>query len=135
MYLTIELPYDLETQLREQAQQKGKALNQYITGLIQDKISSPKPKTSSLTADETRLFQVINKGFSHEFWTQLRNLDKKRLQLTLTETEREELLNMTEQMEVSNLERMKALIELAAIRQTDLDTLMTQLGLMNGKHI
>lgn len=135
MPLTIELPYDLETQLREQAQQKGKALNQYITGLIQDKISSPKPTTSSLTADETRLFQVINKGFSHEFWTQLRILDKKRLQLTLTETEREELLNMTEQMEIANLERMKALIELAAIRQTDLDTLMTQLGLMNDKHI
>ncbi len=32
MHLTIELPYGLETQLREQAQQKGKALNQYISG-------------------------------------------------------------------------------------------------------
>jgi hypothetical protein len=135
MHLTIELPYDLETQLREQAHQKGKALNQYITSLIQDKIGSAKPTASSLTADETRLFIIINKGFSDEFWTRLHCLDKNRLQLTLTETERVELLTMTEQMEVANLERMKALIELAAIRQTDLDTLMTQLGLINGKYI
>ena len=135
MHLTIELPYDLETQLREQAHQKGKALNQYITSLIQDKIGTPKPTTSTLTADETRLFNIINKGFADEFWTKLHSLDRKRLQLTLTETDRAELLTMTEQMEVANLERMKALIELAEIRQTDLDTLMTQLGLTNGKHI
>jgi hypothetical protein len=135
MHLTIELPYDLETQLREQALKKGKALNQYITGLIQEKISSPKPKPPSLTTEETRLFQIINKGFTDEFWTQLHSLDKKRQKLTISETEREELASMTEQMEVTNLERLKALIELAAIRQTDLDTLMTQLGLTNGKHI
>lgn len=135
MHLTIELPYDLETQLREQALKKGKALNQYITGLIQEKISSPKPKPPSLTTEETRLFQIINKGFTDEFWTQLHSLDKKRQKLTISETERAELTSMTEQMEVANLERLKALIELAAIRQTDLDTLMTQLGLTNGKHI
>ena len=63
MELTIELPYDLETQLREQAQQKGKALNQYITAIIREKINPPKPKTSVLSTDETRLFQIINKGF------------------------------------------------------------------------
>lgn len=135
MHLTIELPYDLETQLREQALKKGKALNQYITGLIQEKISSPKPKPPSLTTEETCLFQIINKGFTDEFWTQLHSLDKKRQKLTISETERAELTSMTEQMEVANLERLKALIELAAIRQTDLDTLMTQLGLTNGKHI
>jgi hypothetical protein len=135
MHLTIELPYDLETQLREQALKKGKALNQYITGLIQEKISSPKPKPPSLTTEETRLFQIINKGFSDEFWTQLRSLDKKRQKSTISDTERAELTLMTEQMEVANLERLKALIELAEIRQTDLDTLMTQLGLINGKYI
>ncbi len=135
MHLNIELPYDLETQLREQAQQKGKALNQYITGLIQEKMNSSRPKTSPLTVDETRLFQTINKGFSDEFWNKLHNLDKKRQQLILTESERQDLIAMTEELEMTNLERMKALIELAAIRQTDLDTLMTQLGLANGKHI
>ena len=135
MHLNIELPYDLETQLREQAQQKGKALNQYIMGLIQEKMNSSRPKTPSLTVDETRLFQTINKGFSDEFWNKLHDLDKKRQQAVLTESERQDIIAMTEELEITNLERMKALIQLAAIRQTDLDTLMTQLGLMNGKHI
>ena len=135
MHLNIELPYDLETQLREQAQQKGKALNQYIMGLIQEKMNSSRPKTPSLTVDETRLFQTINKGFSDEFWNKLHDLDKKRQQAVLTESERQDMIAMTEELEMTNLERMKALIQLAAIRQTDLDTLMTQLGLMNGKHI
>ncbi len=134
MHLTIELPYDLETQLRVQAQQKGKALNQYITGLIQEKINSPKPATSTLTAEETRLFKIINKGFSDDFWTKLNSLNKKRQEFTLAESERQELIEMTEALDAVNLERMKALIELSTIRQIDLDILMNQLGLNNGKH-
>lgn len=135
MALTIELPYDLETELREQAQQTGKALNQYITAIIREKINLPRPKPSVLTTEETRLFQIINKGFSTDFWTKLHSLDKKRQEATLTELELEELINMAEVMEITNVERIKALIELAKIRQTDLDTLMNQLGLKNGKHI
>lgn len=135
MQLIIELPYDIESQLREQAQQKGKALNQYITGIIREKVQSPKPKTSVLTADETRLFQIINKGFSDDFWTKLHSLNKKRQAETLTEMERLELIDLTEQMEAENVDRMKALIALASIRQMDLDTLMNQLGLTYGKHI
>lgn len=135
MELTIELPYDLETQLREQAQQTGKALNQYITAIIREKINAPKPKTSVLTTEETRLFKIINKGFSHDFWTKLHSLDKKRKEVTLTELELQELIDMTDTLEAANVERITALIELAKIRQTDLDTLMTQLGLTNGKHI
>jgi hypothetical protein len=134
MQLTIELPYDLETQLRVQAQQKGKALNQYITGLIQEKINSPKPVTSTLTAEETRLFKIINKGFSDDFWTKLNSLNKRRQEFALTEPERQELIDMTEALDAVNLERMKALIELSTIRQIDLDMLMNQLGLNNGKH-
>jgi hypothetical protein len=134
MHLTIELPNDLETQLRFQAQQKGKALNQYITGLIQEKINSPKPVPSTLTAEETRLFKTINKGFSDEFWTKLNGLNKKRQEFTLTESEKQELIEMTEALDAVNLDRMKALIQLATIRQIDLDVLMNRLGLNNGKH-
>jgi hypothetical protein len=134
MDLTIELPYDLETQLREQAQQTGKALNQYITAIIREKISLPRPQTSVLTTDESRLFLIINKGFSDDFWAKLHDLDKKRKEMTLTELELQELITMTDSMEAENVGRIKALIELANIRQTDLDTLMNQLGLTNGKH-
>ncbi len=134
MELTIDLPYDLESELREQAQQKGKALNQYITTIIREKMNAARPKSSVLTTDETRLFQIINKGFSSDFWAKLHHLDKKRQAVTLTEVELEELIGMTDLLEAANVDRMKALIELADIRQTDLDTLMTELGLTNGKH-
>ena len=92
MHLTIELPYDLETQLREQAQRKGKALNQYISGLIQEKFNASKPVSSTLTAEETRLFKHINEGFSDEFWTKLRELDKKRQDFILVESEKQTLM-------------------------------------------
>ena len=134
MYLNIELPYDLETQLREQARQKGKALNQYVLSLIQEKTRSSKAKTIPLSSEETALFHIINKGFSDIFWTNLHLLDKKRQNITLTETERQTLIAMTNELEIANLERMKALVKLATIRETDLDTLMTDLGLNNGKH-
>jgi hypothetical protein len=134
MHLTIELPYDLETQLRVQAQQKGKALNHYISGLIQEKINVPKPNNSTLTAEETRLFNTINRGFSDEFWTKLNYLNKKRQEFTLIESETQTLIEMTEKLDAVNLERMTALIELSTIRQIDLDMLMNQLGLNNGKH-
>jgi hypothetical protein len=134
MHFTVELPYDLESQLREQAAKKGKALNQYITGLIKEKINSPKPVSSTLTADETRLFTIINQGFSDDFWAKLNDLNQKRQQFTLLESERQELITLTEALESAHLDRMKALIELSAIRQVDLDVLMHQLGLTNGKH-
>ena len=134
MALTIELPYDLESQLREQAQEKGKALNQYIAGIIREKMNPLKPKTTSLSAEETRLFQIINKGFSQEFWLKLHGLNQKRQEESLSEEELSQLIEMTDLLEAENVERMKALIALAHLRQTDLDTLMTQLGLNNSKH-
>ena len=75
--------------------------------------------------------QIINKGFSGEFWTKLRHLEEKRKEFTLLESERQELISRAEALETVNLERMKALIELATIRQIDIDILMTQLGLNN----
>ena len=134
MALTIELPYDLESQLREQAQEKGKALNQYIAGIIREKMNPLKPKATSLSAEETRLFQIINKGFSQEFWLKLHGLNQKRQEESLSEEELSQLIEMTDLLEAENVERMKALIALAHLRQTDLDTLMTQLGLNNSKH-
>ena len=70
-------------------------------------------------------------GFSQNFWTKLHSLDKKRQDIALTELELKELTDMTDIMEAANVERIKALIELANNEQTDLDTLMIKLGLKN----
>jgi hypothetical protein len=106
----------------------------FDTGLIQEKMPAPKPATSTLTVEETRLFKIINKGFSDDFWVKLTNLNKKRQTFTLSESDRKELIEMTEALDAINLERMKALIELATIRHIDLDILINQLGLNKDKH-
>ena len=74
MHLNLELPNDLETQLRHEAHQKGTAINQYVVNLIQEKIGYSKPKTPTLSQEETALFQIINKGFSEDFWKRFRHL-------------------------------------------------------------
>ena len=134
MQLIIDLPSELESRLREQDGKTGAALNQHLVGMIREKVASPKDKQTPLTERETRLFQKINAGFTEPFWERLRVLDNKRIRQTLSEPERIELINMTGQMEVANLERMKALIALAEIRQIDLDTLMKNLEIEGAKY-
>jgi hypothetical protein len=135
MHLNLELPNDLETQLRHEAHQKGTAINQYVVNLIQEKIGYSKPKTPTLSQEETALFQIINKGFSEDFWKRFRQLNKKRQAETMTETERQELIGMNDKLEAENVERIKALIQLSKIRKTGLKSLMAELGLNNGKSI
>lgn len=134
MSLTIELPAELETRLKELADREGKAPEQFVAGLIRDRANTKKSESLPLSTDETRLFEVINRGFSDEFWKKLQELDQKRRAAILTEAERLELIEMTEQMEAVNLDRMKALSVLAELQETDIDTLMLELGLSHGEH-
>jgi len=137
MELTIEINKDLEHQLRDQAKLKGLDLGQYITMLIQDRAILQGKKTLTIPAlsnKETQLFEKINFGFSGEFWKRLTHLTEKRSNLQLSEAERSELISITDQLEAANVERIKALIELAALRNTDLELLMEELGLLYGKN-
>jgi hypothetical protein len=130
MSLVIELPKDVELSLREQAQQAGKALNQYIAGILREK-TRPNPATPRLSAAESDLFTTINQGFDETFWTRLHALNEKRKTGNMHEfdEEHQELIAMTDQLETVNVARTKALIELAALRQTDFLTLSNQLGI------
>jgi hypothetical protein len=135
MQLNIELPAELERQLREQARQQGKALEQYVASLIKDRLGLRNTSAVALSAEETRLFELINKGFPDDFWQRLRALDQKRKRAILSEPERQELVELTAQLETANVERMAALAELAAIRDQDIDALMEELELSDGAHL
>ena len=137
MELTIELNTDLEHKLRDQAKLKGLDLGQYITMLIQDKafpVEEKATKTSALSIRETELFEKINYGFSLDFWQKLKALNQKRSDNQISEDERLALISMTDQLERANVLRIKALIELAALRNTDLEQLMDELGILYGKN-
>lgn len=138
MQLTIEINQDLASKLRNQAQQNGVDLGQYISMLLQEKESLSalkKINKQALSPEETQLFQKINYGFSEAFWERFQALNEKKEHNQLIETDRLELIAMTDKMEEANVERIKALIELAQIRKTDLEHLMTELGILYGKNL
>jgi len=138
MQLTIEIKNELAFKLKDQAQLNGVDLGQYIAMLIQDKLPHSVQKIANkqtLTPEETQLFQKINYGFSESFWARFKELNTKRGENKLDEKERQELISLTDEMERANVERIKALITLAQIRGTDLESLMTELGILYGKDI
>ncbi|HEY7419923.1 MAG TPA: hypothetical protein VH593_32395 [Ktedonobacteraceae bacterium] len=83
----------------------------------------------SLSARESALVQTINRGLPADKYARYRELIRKRREETLTEAEYKELLDLTEQSEHMQVERLAALIELAQIRNMTLDDLMDDLGI------
>ncbi|MGH9938386.1 MAG: STAS/SEC14 domain-containing protein, partial [Blastocatellia bacterium] len=59
---------------------------------------------------------------------------RKRQSYTITEAELQELRQLTDQIEKSDAERLKNLIELAHLRHVPLDDLIRQLGLKPYPH-
>ena len=82
-----------------------------------------------LSAVETALLLKINQGFAPVPQQRYDELLEKRDARTLTPEEYQELLALTDQVEAFNVERVKALADLAQLRQVSLPEVMRQLGL------
>lgn len=82
-----------------------------------------------MTGLEAELLKTVHRHRPRAFQRRYSELMRKRQEATLTEAEYQELLQMTGEAEVFDTRRIKALSALAELRQTDLDTLMHELGL------
>jgi hypothetical protein len=82
-----------------------------------------------LSRQETELFQRINQWLTSEEQQQLDEFKQKLENETLTEAEREKLLQLNEKAEAINAQRFEAMAQLANLRQTTLSDLMHLLGL------
>lgn len=82
-----------------------------------------------LSAAETDLLLKINQGFAPAQQQRYDELLEKRDARTLTPAEYQELLDLTDQVEAFNVERVQALADLARLRQVSLPEVMRQLGL------
>jgi hypothetical protein len=78
---------------------------------------------------ESDLLKEINLGVSTDTWAEYHTLIAKRQAETLTETERHQLISISDRLEVANVRRMKALIELANLRGQSLAVVMQELGI------
>jgi hypothetical protein len=101
-------------------------LEQFIEQIIQVKAQRIAP---SLSTKESELLIKINQDLPQELRHIYQNLMEKRNQENLTESEYQQLLELTEQVEKYQAQRLEYLTQLAQMRQISLTNLITQMGL------
>lgn len=87
-------------------------------------------KAGRLPTREMQLLKRVNQGLSAEqqsYYSQLRDGLQSE---SLSEKEHQDWLELTEQSELIDAERLKALTELAALRGVSLEVVMQQLGIV-----
>lgn len=87
-----------------------------------------------LSEREAELLSQIYQGLPAAMQQRLNELIEKRQAYTITETELQELLTLTDQVELFDAARLERLIELAHLRQVPLQQLIQQLGLKPVPH-
>lgn len=89
---------------------------------------------SHLSAAEAELLQQINLGLSSDLWSEYHTLIDKRHAETLTADEHQRLIELSDQIEALNVERIQALVRLATLRQQSLEDVKVSLGIKSGIH-
>ncbi|WP_373537075.1 STAS/SEC14 domain-containing protein [Microcoleus sp.] len=101
-------------------------LEQFIEQVLQLHAKNIAP---SLPTQESELLLKINQGLPEELQHLYQALIDKRDRETLTESEYQQLLELTEEVEKYQSQRLEYLTQLAQIRQMSLTNLITQMGL------
>lgn len=122
---------DTEGLLNAALQMPQGELEQFVARLFTLKA---RERTPVLSERESELFLQINQGLPLRTRKRLNKLIEKRQSHTISENELQELRRLTNRIEKSDAVRLKCLIELAALRNVSLDTLMRQLGLAPHPH-
>ena len=124
--ITSQIEIDLDEVLKSVAQLEPHELEQVVNQFI---ALQARQRAASLSIAETDLLQQINQGLSPTIRARYEELNAKLHDETITPAEHEELLQLTDQIEQSDAERLRHLIALAQLRQVSVDTLMDQLGI------
>jgi len=125
---TIQIEADLSSdQLLSAARQlPRREFDQFVTRVLSLRAERGAP---ILPAAESELLLKINHPVPDDLQRRYDEMLARRDARTLTSEEHEELLGLTDQVEMLEAERMSNLLELAQLRRITLDELMDQLGL------
>ena len=130
MDIHIQIGSELESQLRREAESRGMSLDRHIVDLLESvRPNASSVSTKRLSAQETDLLQKINSAIPTKIWLQYRALVEKKMARTISPTELEELIQLSNQIEVANAERIVFLGKLAQLRGITLRQVMQDLGL------
>lgn len=119
---------EIETnQLIEAASQMPREeMERFVARLF---VLKARQETPALTERESELLTQINRGLIPARGVRMNKLIAKRKSRTISSAEVRELISITDEAERLNVERVKHLIELAALRNVTLDELINQLGI------
>ncbi len=116
----------IEALLDAAAQLEAPEFERFISELLAMRARRIAP---SLSKDEAALLQQINKRLPPDIQQRYDALIEKRELETLTPEEYQELISLNDQIEMANAERIKAIGELAQLRNVSFTDLMNELGI------
>ena len=128
MTIHLNVTSELEQKLRRAASQMGLTPDTYVIRLLQKDLQS-QAGSVPLSPAESKLLKQINASLSSIQWERYRILLAKRDAEELSAQEQTELITISDKLEDANVRRMKAVVELAQLRQTSVPALMETLGL------
>jgi predicted DNA-binding antitoxin AbrB/MazE fold protein len=96
---------------------------------LQIRIVAPEEDSQSVTSPETELLNKIHHPLPEALHQRISQLMQQRDADQLTPAEHQELIQLSQQVELLNVDRITHLIELAKHRQTTLPQLIKDLGL------
>jgi Ribonuclease G/E len=124
MSITITIKPDLEKKIKWYANNEGLDIDAYLSRMIERQFQLPR-----VDETEAALLASINLGISSAVWERYAILKAKRDAETLNSAEHAELIEISDKIELANVERIKNLIKLAQYRDVPLRSLMEELGI------
>jgi hypothetical protein len=126
---TIQI--ETEQLLNAALQMPQEEFEQFVTRIFSIKARERAPV---LSEREAELLQKIYQSIPPAMQQRMNELIEKRQSHTISEAELGELINLTDQVELFDAERLKYLIELAHLRNVTLRDLIQQLGIKPVPH-
>jgi hypothetical protein len=121
MSLRLALSPELEARLRAASARHGLSLEELALQALEARWGT--------SVQEARLLKRIHRGFPETFWERYRALVARRERGELTELERQELIQLADEIETRDAARVRDLLSLSRLRNTTVEALVQNLGL------
>ena len=129
--ITINLDARLAEAYNQAPAPRRKKVLLAIKQALQEPVQTKVPR---LSKKETELFLIINQSLPADQQKRVEELTEKMEFESITDAEHAELLRLTDAMESGQVKRLRAVAELAKVRNVSLGEMMRQLGLEPGRY-
>ena len=138
MTITLNIKPTLEQRIRRAANDNGVSPDDFILDSVKAQLKRRRlaiTKPKSVTAKEAQLLKQINRSLSPVDWQTYHQLVAKRKAETLSETDHQRLIVMSDQIEQLNAKRIRYVAQLAKLQGVSLPAMMKKLGLTPTTHV